>query len=88
MTAILTMDENGQIKLSDALKRAFGVEPGARLRAEVSSGHIEIVKDVPLVTEGVVENGVLLLPKLGIKMDAGAAIRAERDELAQRALPQ
>ena len=49
---------------------------------------MEIVADIPVVTEGVLENGVLLLPKLGIKMDAGAAIRAEREEQAERALRQ
>ena len=59
---------------------------GVRLRAEVTSDRIEIVKDIPVVTEGELENGVLVLPRLGIKMDAGAAIRADRDEQAERAL--
>ncbi len=84
MTATLTIDEAGQINLPDAMKRVFGVEPGVPLRAEVTAGRIEIVKDIPSVTEGVLENGVLVLPRLGIKIDAGAAIRAERDELAER----
>jgi len=86
MTATLTIDDAGQINLPEALKRVFGVEPGVRLRAEVTSDRIELVRDIPVVTEGVLENGVLLLPKLGIKMNAGAAIRADRDEQAQRAL--
>ena len=86
MTATFTIDDAGQINLPDALKRVFGVEPGVRLRAEVTSDRIEIVKDIPVVTEGVLENGVLVLPKLGIKMDAGAAIRADRAEQAERAL--
>ena len=47
---------------------------------------IEIVKDIPVVTEGVLEDGVLVLPRLGIKMDAAIAIRADRDEQAERAL--
>jgi bifunctional DNA-binding transcriptional regulator/antitoxin component of YhaV-PrlF toxin-antitoxin module len=87
MTATITIDDAGQINLPEALKRVFGVEPGVRLRAEVTSDRIEIVKDIPMVTAGVLENGVLVLPKLGIKMDAAAAIRAERDEQAERALP-
>ena len=37
------------------------------------------------VTSGVCENGVLVVPKLGIKMDVAAAVRAERDALADRA---
>ena len=86
MTATFTIDDAGQINLPDALKRVFGVEPGIRLRAEVTSDRIEIVKDIPVITEGVLENGVLVLPKLGIKMDAGATIRADRDEQAERAL--
>lgn len=86
MTATFTIDDAGQIILPDALKRIFGVEPGVRLRAEVTSDRIEIVKDIPVVTEGVLENGVLVLPKLGIKMDAGTAIRADRNEQAERAL--
>jgi hypothetical protein len=35
---------------------------------------------------GVLENGILVLPRLGIKMDTGAAIRADRDEQAEQAL--
>ena len=86
MTATFTIDEAGQINLPEAVKRVFGVEPGVRLRAEVTSDRIEIVKDIPVVTEGVLENGVLVLPRLGIKMDAGVAIRADRDEQGDRAM--
>ncbi|MBB5032666.1 AbrB/MazE/SpoVT family DNA-binding domain-containing protein [Prosthecobacter vanneervenii] len=105
MTATLTIDETGQINLPESLRRVFGAQPGLRLRAEVTKDRIEIVKDVPVVTEtmrsasgrptgdgvpvvtaGELKDGVLLLPKLGIKMDAGAAVRADRDEHAVRAL--
>ncbi|WP_395741815.1 hypothetical protein [Prosthecobacter sp.] len=40
---------------------------------------------LPEVISGVYENGVLVVPKLGIKMDVAAAVRAERDALADRA---
>jgi bifunctional DNA-binding transcriptional regulator/antitoxin component of YhaV-PrlF toxin-antitoxin module len=86
MTATLTIDAAGQIQLPEDAKRVFGAEPGVRLRAEVTADRIEIVKDIPVVTGGVLENGVLVLPRLGIKMDAGAAIRADRGEQAERAL--
>lgn len=86
MITTLTIDAAGHINLPDALKRIFGVEPGVRLRAEVTPDRIELVKDVPIITEGVSENGVLLLPKLGIKMDAAGAIRADLYDLAERAL--
>ena len=85
MTATITIDEAGQINLPEDVKRVFGAEPGERLRAEVTSDRIEIVKEMPEVTEGVLENGVLVLPRLGIKVDAATAIRAERDEQAERA---
>lgn len=86
MTATLTIDPAGRIVLPDALKRVFGAEPGTRLQADVTSDRIEIVKELPVVTEGIVEDGVLLLPRLGVKLDAAAALRADRDEQAERAL--
>jgi bifunctional DNA-binding transcriptional regulator/antitoxin component of YhaV-PrlF toxin-antitoxin module len=86
MTATITIDEAGQINLPDALKRVFDAAPGDRLRAEVTSDRIEIVKETPVVTQGELENGVLVLPRLGVKMDAAAAIRADRDGQAERAL--
>lgn len=85
MTTTLTLDESGQINLPEALKRIFGARPGESVRAEVTEGRIEIVKDVPLVTEGVMENGVLVLPKLGVPVNAAAAVRADRDALVNRA---
>ena len=39
------------------------------------------------MTQGVIENGVLVMARQGIKIDAAAAVRAERDALAERALP-
>ena len=86
MNATFTLDDAGQINLPEALKRVFGAEPGVRVRAEVTADRIEIVKVLPEVTEGVLEDGVLLLPRLGIKMDAAAAVRADREEQAGRAL--
>ncbi len=86
MTATITIDESGQLTLPDSLLRAFGAEPGVRLCAQVTADRIELVREVPFVTEGIVENGVLVLPHLGIAMDAGAAVRADRDEQADRAV--
>lgn len=85
MTATFTIDKAGEIHLPESLQRVFCVAPGLRLRAEVTADRIEIVKDTPEVTQGVLKNGVLILPKFGIPMDAAAAIRAERDEQATRA---
>jgi bifunctional DNA-binding transcriptional regulator/antitoxin component of YhaV-PrlF toxin-antitoxin module len=87
MTATFTIDETGQINLPDAMKCVFGVEPGVRLRAEVTSDRIEIVKDIPVVMETIrSSSGRLILAPTGIKVDTGKAIREERDELANRAM--
>ena len=87
MTATLTLDEDGQIHLPDALKRAFGAEPGVRVRAEVTADRIEIVKDIPIVTEtSRSPSGRLVLARTGQAVDSAKAIREERDELADRAL--
>ena len=86
MTTTFTVDDAGQINLPEAAKSVFGIAPGVRLRAEVREDRIEIVRDIPIVTDGVFENGMLVLPRLGVKMDAAAAVRADRDELGERAL--
>jgi bifunctional DNA-binding transcriptional regulator/antitoxin component of YhaV-PrlF toxin-antitoxin module len=86
MNATFTLDDAGQIHLPDTLKRVFGAQPGIRVRAEVTADRIEIVKVLPEVTEGMLEDGVLVLPRFGIKMDAAAAVQADREEQAEHAL--
>jgi bifunctional DNA-binding transcriptional regulator/antitoxin component of YhaV-PrlF toxin-antitoxin module len=87
MTATLTVDDAGQINLPEALTREFGAGPGVRVRAEVTSDRIEIVKDTPVVTETIRSGtGRLILAPTGIAMDAAKAIREDRDELGSRAL--
>ncbi len=87
MTETLTVDENGQIILSEALRQAFGVLPGLRLRAEATLDRIEIVKDVPVVTEtSRSPSGRLVLASTGIPMDAAKAVRQEREAIADRTL--
>ncbi len=86
INATFTLDDSGQIILPEALKRVFGAEPGVLVQAEVATDRIEIVKILPEVTEGVMENGVLVLPKFGAKMDVAKAVRADREERAGRSL--
>lgn len=87
MTASFTIDDAGRINLPESLKRVFGVEPGVRLRAEVTSDRIEIVKDIPVVTETIrSSSGRLVLAPTGIPVNVAKAVREERDELANRAL--
>ncbi len=86
MNATFTLDDSGQINLPEALKRVFGAGPGVCVQAEVTADRIEIVKVLPEVKEGVMEDGVLVLPRLGLKMNSAAAVRADREEQAGRAL--
>jgi bifunctional DNA-binding transcriptional regulator/antitoxin component of YhaV-PrlF toxin-antitoxin module len=86
MTATLTLDEDGQIHLPEALKRAFGAEPGVRVRAEVTADRIEIVKEIPVAIEtSRSPSGRLVLARSGKAADAAKATREERDALAERA---
>jgi len=87
MTATLTIDESGQIELPEPLRQIFGVMPGVRIRAEVTPDRIEIVKDIPETSETTLSpSGRLVLARTGVRMDAGSAVREERDSLANRAL--
>ncbi len=87
MTATLTIDDAGQINLPEALRRVFGAEPGVCVRAEVTSGRIEIVKDIPEVTQTTRSaSGRLVLAPTGIAVDVARAIREDREVLASRAL--
>ncbi len=87
MTATLTIDQSGQIALPEPLLRVFGLAPGVRILAEVTPGRIEIVKDIPVATEAMLSpSGRLVLAPTGLQMDAGSAVREEREALANRAL--
>ena len=81
------MNEAGQINLPESLRRVFGAKPGLHLRVEVTEDRIEIVKDVPVVTETMRSaSGRLVLAPTGIAVDVAKAVREERDALADRAL--
>jgi hypothetical protein len=45
VTAILTITRDEQIDLPEAVRRLFGAEAGSTVKAEVSAGRIEIVKN-------------------------------------------
>jgi len=55
MIATFTIDGTGQINPPDSVKRLFGLEPGVRLRAELTSDRIEIVNDILFVTKTIRE---------------------------------
>lgn len=84
MTTTLTLDTDGRITLPDAIKRAFGIQPGTPLRAEVSLGRLELVTDpddFPEVTE-LAADGSLCLPP-GVRVTSEqivGAIKAGREQ--------
>jgi bifunctional DNA-binding transcriptional regulator/antitoxin component of YhaV-PrlF toxin-antitoxin module len=87
MNATLSLDAAGRLVLPDNALRVLGMKPGDQVRADVSPNRIEICPEPPVMEEGVIENGVLVMPRQGFPMDAAAAVRAERDSLAERSLP-
>jgi bifunctional DNA-binding transcriptional regulator/antitoxin component of YhaV-PrlF toxin-antitoxin module len=86
MNASLSLDEAGRLVLPDNALRVLGMKPGDQVRADVSPNRIDICPEPPVVSEGVIENGVLVMPRQRIHMDAAAAVRADRDALAERSI--
>ena len=87
MNATLSLDEAGRLVLPNNALRLLGMKPGDQVRADVSPNRIDICPEPPVVSESVVENGVLVMARQSIPMDAAAAVRADRDALADRSLP-
>jgi bifunctional DNA-binding transcriptional regulator/antitoxin component of YhaV-PrlF toxin-antitoxin module len=87
MNATLSLDEAGRLVLPNSALRVLGMKPGDQVRADVSPNRIEICPELPTMSEGVIENGVLVMARQGIPIDDAAAVRAERDSLADRSLP-
>lgn len=87
MNATLSLDEAGRLVLPNTALQVLGMKPGDQVRADVSPNRIDIFPELPVMAQGVIENGVLVMARQGIRMDAAAAVRADRDTLAERALP-
>ena len=87
MNATLSLDEAGRLVLPNSALRLLGMKPGDQVRADVSPNRIEICPEPPVMAEGVIENGILVMARQGIAMDAAAAVRADRNDLASRSLP-
>ena len=87
MNATLSLDESGRLVLPNTALRVLGMKPGDQVRADVSPNRIDICPEPPVMEQGVIENGVLVMARRGIPVDAAAAVRAERDALEERSLP-
>ncbi|MEO6080175.1 MAG: AbrB/MazE/SpoVT family DNA-binding domain-containing protein [Steroidobacteraceae bacterium] len=79
MKDTIRMDASGRIVLPRILRERLNLRGGARLRADVVAGHIELVP-VAAVENGVVlrKGGIAVLKRTGLAADAAAAVAAER----------
>lgn len=87
MNATLSLDDAGRLLLPNNALRLLGMKPGDQVRADVSPNRIDICPEPPVMAEGVIEKGVLVMARQGIPMDAAVAVRADRDALAEGSLP-
>lgn len=79
MKDTIKMDASGRLVLPRDLRNRLNLRGGARLRADVVAGHIELV---PVAAEdaGVVvrKGGIAVLKRTGVAADAAAAVVGER----------
>ena len=87
MKSTIQMDASGRLVLPKSVRERLNLRRGARLRAEVVAGHIELV---PVGTTGAdvvtAKGGILVLKRTGSKADAAAAVAAERKDQEARGL--
>lgn len=80
MNATVSLDEAGRLVLPSNALRLLGMKPGDQIRADFSPNRIDFCPEPPVVSEGVTENGVLVMGRERIPMDAAA--RAYRDAVS------
>ena len=86
MNATLCLDKAGRLLLPNTALQVLGMKPGDQVLADVSLNRIEIYPESPIMIEGMMENGVLVMTRQGIPMNAAAAVRSDRDALAECAI--
>jgi bifunctional DNA-binding transcriptional regulator/antitoxin component of YhaV-PrlF toxin-antitoxin module len=79
MKDTIQMDASGRLVLPRLLRERLNLRGGARLRADVVAGHIELVP-VAADDAGVVlrKGGIAVLKRTGVAADSAAAVAAER----------
>lgn len=82
MSEAATIDKAGRISLPSDVRRRLNLRPGSRLRVDVVAERIELTPEVeaPALVR---KDGRLVLAASGARVDAAAAVRAERDALAE-----
>ena len=85
MKDTIQMDASGRLVLPRALRERLSLRGGARLRAQVVAGHIELVP-VAAAEDTVVlkKAGIAVLKRTGVATDAAGAMAAERAAQEER----
>lgn len=85
MKSTIQMDDSGRIVLPKAVRERLNLRGGASFRAEVVAGHVELTP-VGDEAEAVLtrKSGVMVLKRTGAKVDAAAAVAAERQAQEER----
>lgn len=87
MITTLTVDASGRLILPAAAIEILGMKPGESIEVDVERNRIRLQKETPLAKLIETEDGMLVLAPSGVPVDVAAAIRAEREDQAERALP-
>jgi AbrB family looped-hinge helix DNA binding protein len=87
MSSTIKMDESGRLVLPKALRNRLNLTSGTSLRVDVVAGRIELT---PVESAGADvlgrKAGIVVLKRIGKKVDAAAAVAAERDAQEERGL--
>ena len=87
MSTTIQMDISGRLVLPKAVRERLNLRAGARLRADVVAGRVELV---PVSAEARPalrrKSGLTVLARTGAKVDAATAIAVEREDQAGRGL--
>lgn len=85
MNTTIRMDASGRLVLPKAVRVRLNLRGGAQLRADVVAGRVELV---PVPGDGRPafrkKSGITVLARTGSKVDAAAAVAAEREEQEAR----
>jgi AbrB family looped-hinge helix DNA binding protein len=83
MRQTAVVDKAGRLSLPSDVRRRLNLQPGSRLQVEVVAEHIELTPQIEAPT--LVRKGQrVVLGASGARVDAAAAVRAERDGRAER----
>jgi AbrB family looped-hinge helix DNA binding protein len=85
MSTTISVDANGRVVLPKGIRERLNLTSGSSMRVEVVAGRIELT---PVESAGASQmsrkGGIMVLKRTGAKVDAAAAVAAEREALAER----